>query len=118
MKNVQDAGFSRKRGRNAGSGPPFQTLAFVLRKLAIIVILSYLSLKPFFKHRILILCSIACTVKDSNPFMECSSLLEGFSLSINRDGVTGSTLSGNKVKAYIAHMNKKHPVNSMLKYNL
>ena len=40
-------------------------------------------------------------MKDSNPFMECSSLLEGFSLSINRDGVTGSTLSGNKVKAYV-----------------
>ena len=26
MKNVGDAGFSRKRGGNAGSGPPFQTL--------------------------------------------------------------------------------------------
>ena len=33
MKNVQDAGFSRKRGGNAGSGPPapppFQTLNYV-----------------------------------------------------------------------------------------
>ena len=26
MKNVGDAGFSRKRGGNVGSGPPFQTL--------------------------------------------------------------------------------------------
>ena len=27
MKNVRDAGFLRKRGRKAGSGPPFQTLS-------------------------------------------------------------------------------------------
>ena len=26
MKNVCDAGFSQKRGRNAALGPPFQTL--------------------------------------------------------------------------------------------
>ena len=26
MKNLRDAGFSRKRGGNAGSGPPFQTV--------------------------------------------------------------------------------------------
>ena len=30
MKNVRDAGFSRKRGGNAGSGPPFQTLPQVV----------------------------------------------------------------------------------------
>ena len=47
--------------------------ASVLRKLAIncyFFILSFLWLKPFFKHRIIILCSIACTVKDANPSME------------------------------------------------
>ena len=32
-------------------------------------------------------------------------------MSIKRDDVTGSTLSGNKVKAYIAHINKKDSVN-------
>ena len=28
LTNVRDAGFSRKRGGNAGSGPPFQTLYY------------------------------------------------------------------------------------------
>ena len=31
MKNVGDAGFSRKRAGNAGSGPPLQTLKKVFR---------------------------------------------------------------------------------------
>ena len=39
-------------------------------------------------------------------------------MSIKRDDVTGSTLSGNKVKAYIAHINKKDSVNSRLTLNL
>ena len=34
MKNVGDAGFSRKRGGNAGSVPPFQTL-FQSKSLAL-----------------------------------------------------------------------------------
>ena len=71
----------------------------------------------FFKHRIIILCSIACTVKDSNPSMEYSKSSRGLSLSIKRDDVTGSTLLGNKVKADITHMNKKHSVNFKLKLN-
>ena len=41
----------------------------------------------------------------------------GLSLSIKRDEVTGSTLLGNKVKADITHINKKHSVNFMLKLN-
>ena len=74
-------------------------------------------IETIFKHRIIILCFIACTVKDSNIHGIFQVFQGANSLSIKRDDVTGSTLLGSKVKEDITHMNKKHSVNFMLKLN-